>query len=172
MPSMKIAYGMVVASLLAAACFAKAGTDSETKAGTSSSSLRRPAIVGVAHIGLKTDNLDAARKFYTGVLGLQEPFSYSEEGHLLLTYFKVNDHQYIEVFPSLKDPKEDRLSHISFETTDAEQLRQYLASKGVKVPDKLGPRRDHDLGFDVTDPDGHDIEFMQYLPGSLHENAF
>jgi catechol 2,3-dioxygenase-like lactoylglutathione lyase family enzyme len=132
----------------------------------------RPKIVGVAHIGLRTDNLDAARKFYSGVLGLQEPFNYSEDGHLLLTYFKVNDHQYVEVFPELKDPKQDRLSHISFETTDAEQLRSYLASRGVKVPDKLEPMGDGNRGFDVTDPDGHDVEFVQFMPGSLHSRNF
>src|SRR5204862_1824365 len=84
--------------------------------------ITRPAIVGVAHIGLRTDNLAAARKFYSGALGLQEPFTVDDPpGKLLLTYFKVNDHQYVEVFPELKDPKQDRLSHISFETTDAEQ---------------------------------------------------
>ena len=127
--------------------------------------MARPAIVGVAHIGLKTDNLDASRKFYTGVLGFQEPFSLDKapgEGTgLLLTYFKVNDHQYIEVFPELTDPKMDRLSHISFETTDAEQMRAYLAP-GVKVPDKLEPMLDGNRGFDVFDPDGHDVEFVQY----------
>jgi catechol 2,3-dioxygenase-like lactoylglutathione lyase family enzyme len=135
--------------------------------------VKRPPIVGVAHIGLKVDDLAAARKFYGGILGFQEPFSLNNpDGSLMLTYFKVNDHQYIEIFPTLKDPQEDRLSHISFETTDAEQLRKYLASKGVKVPDKLPARRDGDLGFDVIDPDGHDVEFMQYMPGSLHEKAF
>jgi catechol 2,3-dioxygenase-like lactoylglutathione lyase family enzyme len=171
MPSMKIVYGMVVASLFAATCFAQAGTK-ETKVGPASTAVRRPAIVGVAHIALKTDNLDAARKFYTGILGLQEPFHYSEGGQLLLTYFKVNDHQYIEVFPSLKHPKEDRLSHISFETTDAEQLRAYLASRGVKVPEKLEPMGDGNRGFDVTDPDGHDVEFVEFRPGSLHSLSF
>jgi lactoylglutathione lyase len=118
----------------------------------------------------------AARKFYTGVLGFQEPFSLdkpaSEGGGLLLTYFKVNDHQYIEMFPELSDPKMDRLSHISFETTDAEQLRAYLASKGVKVPDKLEPMEDGNRGFDVTDPDGYDVEFVQFMPGSLHSKNF
>ena len=126
----------------------------------------RPAIVGVAHIGLKTDNLAAARKFYTGVLGFQEPFSLDKapgEGTgLLLTYFKVNDHQYIEMFPELTDSKMDRLSHISFETTNAEQMRAYLASSGVKVPDKLEPMQDGNRGFDVIDPDGHDVEFVEY----------
>ncbi len=133
----------------------------------------RPAIVGVAHIGLRTDNLAAARKFYNGVLGLQEPFTVDDPpGKLLLTYFKVNDHQYIEVFPELKDPKQDRLSHISFETTDAEQMRAYLASRGVKVPEKLEPMLDGNRGFDVFDPDGHDVEFVQFMPGSLHTRSF
>jgi catechol 2,3-dioxygenase-like lactoylglutathione lyase family enzyme len=138
--------------------------------------ITRPSIVGVAHIGLKTNDMAAARKFYTGVLGFQEPFSLdkpaSEGGGLLLTYFKVNDHQYIEMFPELTDAKMDRLSHISFETTDAEQLRAYLASKGVKVPDRLEPMQDGNRGFDVTDPDGHDVEFVQFMPGSLHSKNF
>jgi predicted enzyme related to lactoylglutathione lyase len=101
--------------------------------------LTRPTIVGVAHIGLRTDNLAAARKFYSGVLGFQEPFTVDDPpGKLLLTYFKVNDHQYIEVFPELNDAKQDRLSHISFETTDVEQMRAYLASRGVKAGTHAG----------------------------------
>ncbi|HEY1272260.1 MAG TPA: VOC family protein [Terriglobales bacterium] len=136
----------------------------------------RPSIVGVSHIGLRTDDLAAARKFYGGVLGLQEPFSLdktaAEGGGLLLTYFKVNDHQYIEVFPELKDAKQDRLSHISFETADAEQLLAYLVSKGVKAPEKLEPMQDGNRGFEVEDPDGHVVEFVQYMPGSLHSRNF
>jgi catechol 2,3-dioxygenase-like lactoylglutathione lyase family enzyme len=136
----------------------------------------RPKILGVAHIGVRTDDLAAARKFYGDVLGYQEPFTYdrpaSEGGGLLLTYFKVNDHQYIEVFPELKDTKQDRLSHISFETDNADQLRAYLASKGVKVPEKLDPMGDGNRGFEVTDPDGHTVEFIQYMPSSLHSKNF
>jgi catechol 2,3-dioxygenase-like lactoylglutathione lyase family enzyme len=100
----------------------------------------RPDIVGVAHIGLKTNDLAAARNFYGRDLGFQEPFTLDKAtGGLLLTYFKVNDHQYIEVFPELKDESDDRLSHIAFETTNIAQLRDYLASRGVKVPDSLKP---------------------------------
>ena len=156
--------------MLAASSFNSAAADSPEKA------VSRPAIVGVAHIGLRTDDMAAARKFYGDVLGFQEPFSLdkpaNEGGGLLLTYFKVNDHQYIEVFPELKDPKQDRLSHISFETTDAEQLRAYLASKGVKVPEKLEPMQDGNRGFNVEDPDGHTVEFIQYMPGSIHSRNF
>jgi catechol 2,3-dioxygenase-like lactoylglutathione lyase family enzyme len=141
---------------------------------TGSPAVGRPRIVGVAHIGLRTDDLAAARKFYTGVLGLEEPFMLDkpEGGGLLLTYFKVNDHQYVEVFPELKDVKQDRLSHIAFETTDAEQLRAYLASRGVKVPAKLEPMLDGNRGLEVADPDGHTVEFVELMPGSLHGRAF
>lgn len=133
----------------------------------------RPAIVGVSHIGLRTDNLDASRKFYTGVLGFSEAFSLDDPpGKLLLTYFKVNDHQFIEVFPELKDQKEDRLSHIAFETTDAEQLRAYMASRGVDVPAKLDPMLDGNRGFEAKDPDGHTVEFVQLMPGSIHSRDF
>ena len=73
----------VAALLLAAASWA------QTPGGTSTAPVARPAIVGVAHIGLKTDNLEAARKFYTGILGFEEPFSLDmPPGHgsgLLLT---------------------------------------------------------------------------------------
>ncbi len=133
----------------------------------------RPKIVGVAHIGLRTDNLAAARDFYGRYLGFQEPFTLDKTtGGLLLTYFKVNDHQYIEVFPELKSDTEDRLSHIALETTDARQLRDYLASRGVKVPDALKIGIDGNLSFMVKDPDGHNVEMVQYMPGSLHSRNF
>ncbi len=163
-----------VVLLLAGTSLAQTGPDSSSN--SQPGPISRPAIVGVAHIGLKTDDLAAARRFYTGVLGFQEPFSLdkapADGTGLLLTYFKVNDHQYIEVFPELTDPTMDRLSHISFETTDAEQMRAYLAGKGIKVPEKLQPRQDGNRGFDVIDPDGHDVEFVEYRPGSLHSRNF
>lgn len=133
----------------------------------------RPPIVGVAHIGLKTDNLAAAREFYGNALGFQEPFTVDKpSGGLMLTYFKVNDHQYIEVFPELKSATEDRLSHIAFETTNIQQLRDYLSRRGVKVPDTLKPGLDGNLSMMLKDPDGHNVEFVEYRPGSLHSRNF
>ena len=133
----------------------------------------RPPIVGVAHIGLKTDDMAAARQFYGHVLGFEEPFTLDKpSGGLMLTYFKVNDHQYIEVFPELKSPTEDRLSHIAFETTNIQQLRDYLASKGVKVPETLHAGLDGNISMMLKDPDGHNVEFVEYMPGSLHSKNF
>ncbi len=154
---------------LATAIAVGAGSASRTPKDTQT----RPQIIGVSHIGLRTDDLAAAREFYSNILGFSEAFSLDDPpGKMLLTYFKVNDHQFIEVFPELMDPKQDRLSHIAFETSDAEQLRAYLASRGVDVPAKLDAMLDGNRGFEVKDPDGHTVEFVQLMPGSLHTRDF
>src|SRR5437588_8368615 len=87
--------------------------------------VKRPPIVGVAHIALKTKDLAKSREFYGRYLGYQEINSPPSPR---VAYFKVNDHQYIEVSNELKSETEDRVSHIAFETTNARQLRDYLAS--------------------------------------------
>jgi catechol 2,3-dioxygenase-like lactoylglutathione lyase family enzyme len=72
----------------------------------------------------------------------------------------------------LKNASDDRLSHIAFETTDAERLRAYLAARDVAVPAILKPGLDGNLSFMVKDPDGHSVDFVQYEPGSLHSRNF
>lgn len=124
----------------------------------------RPKITGVAHIALYVKSIDQARTFYTGLLGYEEVFKLDNpDGSLSLTFIKVNERQYIELFPE-RQPNSDRLNHISIETTDAEQMRRYLASKGVKVPDKVGRGRIGNANFNIKDPDGNTIEIVQYLP--------
>ncbi len=132
----------------------------------------RPPIVGVAHIGLKTSDINAADNFYGHVLGYDHFSLDKPTGGLMLNYYKVNDHQYIEIFPTLANPTEDRLSHIAFETTNIQQLRDYLAAHGVKVPATLKPGLDKNLSMMIKDPEGHNVEFVQYMPGSLHSNNF
>jgi lactoylglutathione lyase len=132
----------------------------------------RPLIVGVAHIAFQVSDIAKARDFYGGVLGYEEPFQiFNPDGSLALTYFKVNDRQYIEIFPGLPPDQDERLKHIAFETTDIEALRVYLQSKGVKVPDKHRQGRDGNFNFTVADADGHTVEFVEYRPGSLHTKA-
>jgi catechol 2,3-dioxygenase-like lactoylglutathione lyase family enzyme len=132
----------------------------------------RPLIVGIAHIAFQVSDIAKARDFYGGVLGYEEPFQIlNPDGSLALTYFKVNDRQYIEIFPGLPPDQDERLKHIAFETADIEALRVYLQSRGVKVPDAHRQGRDGNFNFTVTDPDKHTVEFVQYRPGSLHTKA-
>ena len=56
----------------------------------------RPPIVGIAHIAFEVSDLAKARTFYGKLLGYEEPFQVNkDDGSLLLTYFKVNERQYI-----------------------------------------------------------------------------
>src|SRR6185369_13209259 len=57
---------------------------------------------------------------------------------------------------------------IGFETEDAERLRAYLAANGVTVPAKASIDITGNLSFSVKDPNGHSVEFVQYLPDSIH----
>jgi catechol 2,3-dioxygenase-like lactoylglutathione lyase family enzyme len=134
--------------------------------------VERPPIIGIAHIGLYVNDLDKANEFYGHVLGYDHFSLDKPSGGLMLNYYKVNDHQYIEIYPGLKNDEQDRLSHIAFETSDARKLRDYLASKGVKVPAALKPGLDKNLSFMVDDPEGHRVEFVQYMPGSFHSTKF
>jgi catechol 2,3-dioxygenase-like lactoylglutathione lyase family enzyme len=129
----------------------------------------RPAITGIADIAFKVSNVEASRNYYRNVLGYEE-FSVSPgraEDSPQTFFYKVNDHQYIQIVPGLKNEAEDRLIHIGFETADARRLRDYLASRGVDVPAKVVEDMCGNLSFTVKDPQGHTVEFVQYLPDSI-----
>jgi len=141
-------------------------------AATHSPAVERPPIIGLAHVGLFVSDLDKADQFYGHLLGFDHFSLDKPTGGLMLNYYKVNDHQYIEIYPGLSGDEQDRLAHVAFETTDAQKLRDYLAEKGVKVPASLKPGIDKNLSFMVDDPEGRKIEFVQYMPGSIHSSRF
>jgi catechol 2,3-dioxygenase-like lactoylglutathione lyase family enzyme len=133
----------------------------------------RPHILRVAHISLFAHDYEKSRAFYRDFLGYEEPFSLNNpDGSPSMTFFKVNDRQYIELSPE-KEPNTDRLNHISIQTDNAEAMRVYLASKGIKVPDKTPKGRIGNSNFTVKDPDGHGVEIVQYEPAgwTLRENG-
>ena len=88
-----------------------------------------------------------------------------------MTFFKINERQYIELFPE-SQPKTDRLNHISLETPNAEALRQYLAAQGVAVPKQVAKGRIGNTSFNIKDPEGHTVEFVEYVKGSVHSRNF
>ena len=128
--------------------------------------VKRPRITGVAHAAIYVSDIGQARAFYKDFLGYGEARELNNaDGTLSLTFIKINDRQYVELFPE-REKGSDRLAHISIETGDAEALRRYLASRGVAVPEKVNKGRVGNLSFNVKDPDGHIVEVTQYLPDS------
>jgi catechol 2,3-dioxygenase-like lactoylglutathione lyase family enzyme len=127
---------------------------------------QRPHITGLSHIALYVHDLEKSRAFYKDFLGFQEPYSLSDaNGKVQIAFIKINDRQCIELAPEGKT-NSDHLSHIAIETDDAEAMRVYLASRGVKVPEKTPKGRIGNLNFNIYDPDGHTVEIVQYAPDS------
>jgi len=124
----------------------------------------RPKILGVAHMALFESDLEKARHFYKDFLGFAEPYQLKrKDGTDRIAFIKINEDQYLELFA--EPPKQDgHMNHISFSTDDANAMRLYLASEGVKVPDKVGKGRIGNSNFNITDPDHHTVEIVQYEP--------
>jgi catechol 2,3-dioxygenase-like lactoylglutathione lyase family enzyme len=124
----------------------------------------RPKILGVAHMALFESDLEKARHFYKDFLGFAEPYQLKrKDGTDRIAFIKINEDQYLEIFA--EPPKQDgHMDHISFSTDDANAMRLYLTSNGVKVPEKVGKGRIGNSNFNITDPDGHTVEIVQYEP--------
>jgi catechol 2,3-dioxygenase-like lactoylglutathione lyase family enzyme len=138
----------------------------------------RTPIVGIANFVVKTGNLGEPSKFYSskfywGALGYDEVFQHRRPGIAAdIAVFKVNDRQYIEVASTLASESDDKLIQIGFETRDARKLRDYLAAKGVTVPAKTCKDEEGNYSFVVKDPEGHQVEFVECVKGSLHSKHF
>jgi len=126
-----------------------------------------PRITGVAGIAYDVADLNKARAYYEGFLGFQEAAAVkNSDGTDHAAYVKINDHQYIVL---IQEPATNHgfLHGAIFQTNNAEAMRELLKSKGVTVPDKVTKDPAGNLGFDITDPSGFDLEIVQYLPNSL-----
>ncbi len=131
----------------------------------------RPHITGLAHVALYVHDIEASRAYYRDVLGYEELLPQKNaDGSLALTFFKINERQYLELFPE-RQAGGDRFAHFGLEADDAEAMRLYLKSKGVGVPDKVNVGRVGNTSFSVTDPDGHQVEFVRYAADGLMGKA-
>ena len=135
----------------------------------------RPAITGISHVAYYVSNMPAALTFWHDLLGFDLSYERKPDRKVpnsadtTVAFLKVNDHQYVELLsdrPPASDLK-NFLSHICFLTPDLEQMRLYLASKGVAVPAHTSRTKTGDIVFSIADPDGTQIEFSQPQPTSV-----
>ena len=118
----------------------------------------RPQIIGIAHVALQTGDLVKARRFYGDLLGYAEV---APKGRAHVAVFAVNDRQRLIVHDGLPADRDERLLALAFETTSAEAMRSFLQGRGQRVADAIS---DADAGgqrVEVTDPDGHDLRFVE-----------
>jgi catechol 2,3-dioxygenase-like lactoylglutathione lyase family enzyme len=129
----------------------------------SQSAPARPPITGVSHIAFYAKDPAASHHFYYDLLRLTP---HPTRANVYL----VGTRQSIEIEPMPSAPVQNMIKHLAFATPDAEGMRAYLASKGVKVPSAVsvgGPNK----WFEFEDPEGHPLEFVQEQPWALPETA-
>lgn len=83
----------------------------------------RSHVFGLAHVAFRVGDMDKAELFYESLLGYQQPFSLNDgTGKSMLTFVKVNDQQYIELFRG--DTKtQGQLDHFALYTDDLTAMR-------------------------------------------------
>ena len=118
----------------------------------------RPKITGISHLAVYTTDAAAAEHFYTVTVGaVKMPDPENPQG----VRYAVNATQFMEVLPLPAGAGINRLDHAAFNTESAEGMRKYLKSKGWAVPPHITRGKDGSRWFDVLDPEGNKIQFVQ-----------
>jgi catechol 2,3-dioxygenase-like lactoylglutathione lyase family enzyme len=109
----------------------------------------------VAHVNLSVDDVDAARRFYGEVLGL-DPAPRPADAGRAGCWFRLGE---LELHVSLELGADNARAkrHVAFEVVDLEELRARLSAAGAPIEEGrpiAGVRR-----FFARDPAGNRLEF-------------
>jgi catechol 2,3-dioxygenase-like lactoylglutathione lyase family enzyme len=119
----------------------------------------RPPLASISHIAVYASDAGKTERFYVHDLGAVKRAN-PEDAAGVRYHFSPT--QYVEVLPlPAGTPSINRLAHIAFQTPDAEGMRAYLAAKGISVPAQVSKATDGSRWFEVTDPEGTKVQFMQ-----------
>jgi lactoylglutathione lyase len=134
----------------------------------------RPHITAISHAGYFVSDLPAALAFWHDLLGFDESYDLKKPGSTTdtrIAFIKINDHQHVELFNEPPTSPPNFLSHICFTVDDIQQMRTYLISKGYDVKPITAKTLAGDYAFEIKDPDGMLVEFVQSLSTGIEAQA-
>jgi catechol 2,3-dioxygenase-like lactoylglutathione lyase family enzyme len=151
------------ASLTLVLIAAFAGAQSET---------HTPPFNGIAHVAIRVRDLAASVAFYQK-LGFEQAFDLRKDDVPYESFIKINDNQFIELYPvTPKDPTPGFL-HLCFEGVDLNAIYDDYAGHGL-TPTAVRKAGAGNLLFTMAGPlqpsGPQHIEYTQYMPDSLHSN--
>jgi len=130
----------------------------------------RPKLTGISHLAVYTTDPAKAENFYVHDLGaVKGPDPENPAG----VRYSFSATQFVEVLPLPAAPASvNRLDHAAFNTSDAEAMRKYLQAHSVEVPASITKASDESQYFEVKDPEGNKVQFVQPLthPAPVSEN--
>jgi hypothetical protein len=127
-----------------------------------------PELTGIAHAAIRVADLDKSRAFYEK-LGFEEAFAMSQAGTPTQSFLKINDRQFIELYPQRQPSHPLGFMHVCFESNDLQELNRFYLGKGLS-PIPVRKAGAGNLLFTMPGPEQQNIEYTQYMPGSKHTN--
>jgi catechol 2,3-dioxygenase-like lactoylglutathione lyase family enzyme len=119
----------------------------------------RPKVTSISHLGVYAADPAKTESFYVHDLGAVKGTD-PENPAGVRYYFSAA--QFVEVLPLPAGPASvNRLDHAGFNTSDAEAMRKYLQAHGVEVPSAVTRASDGSQYFEVKDPEGNKVQFVQ-----------
>ena len=131
----------------------------------------------LAHLNFGTDDLSRILDFYVNKLGMQVRFNFLNKGDQIFGYyFGCGNTTFLEFFDQKLSAEVwggkvqeltngTRYRHFCLEVTGLDEFCQQLKDKGVSVS-QITMGIDNSRQAWVTDPDGNQIELMEYGPFS------
>ncbi len=136
-------------------------------ASTASAFAQTGNITGIAHIAYRVSDLDKEVAFLQK-LGYQESFGFTNAaGKTTEVFVKVNDRQFIEVYPQTAPSELLGWMHVCYESDDINTLVATLTAHGLK-PAEVRKAGAGNLISSMKDPEDRVTEFTQYMSGSRH----
>ncbi len=127
-----------------------------------------PLLAGIAHVALRVSDLNRSRDFYQK-LGFEEAFTLTKNRVTTESFLKVNDQQFIEMYPQRQPSQPIGFMHVCFEGADLQALNRDYVARGLS-PTPVRRAGAGNLLFTMEGPEKQNIEYTQYMPGSLHSN--
>ena len=127
-----------------------------------------PDLDGIAHVAIRVSDLEKSRDFYAA-LGFEQAFARSKNGIPTEAFLKVNDRQFIELYPRENASQQVGFMHVCFESKDLNALQRAYTARGLS-PTDVRRAGAGNLLFTMRGPENQNLEYTQYMPGSMHSN--
>ena len=131
-----------------------------------------PPFNGIAHVAIRVRDLAASVAFYEK-LGFEQAFDLRKNDVPYESFIKINDTQFIELYPVTEHDPAIGFLHLCFEGADLEAINQDYVGRGL-TPKPVRTADAGNLLFTMVGPvqisGAQNIEYTQYMPDSLHSN--
>ena len=127
---------------------------------------------GIAHVAIRVHDLAASVAFYQK-LGFEQAFDLRKNDVPYESFIKINDSQFIELYPATEHDPAVGFLHLCFEGVDLNAIHDDYVTRGL-TPTAVRKAGAGNLLFTLAGPEQpsgpQNIEYTQYMPGSLHSN--